>query len=848
MFRLARASLMLTAWLWLAASVASGQGLPGVGAQAPTTADERAVTPAGDPAAPTVGARELIITGVALTPDGVPAAGAVVVSELGAETATGADGRFRLVVPADGAGTLESAGVGVSVIATQQGVTYIGEGRATPAPGGAFDAGAITLAISDCEPGWAERFGFLNIFNIGSADLDIRAMTVFDDGSGPAVYAGGFFTTIAGVSANGIAKWDGSSWSPLGSGVSGDSSPSVFALTVFDDGSGPALYVGGQFLTAGGVSARSIAKWNGSSWSPLGSEVSGGVFALTVFDDGSGPALYAGGFFATAGGVTTNHIARWDGASWSHVGHGMSGRVSALTVFDDGSRAGPVLYAGGDFMRAGGITVNNLAKWDGASWSSAGSGTSGTVRALTVFDDGSGLALHVGGNFSTAGGVTVNRIAKWDGQAWSPLGGGIAGILVSEVNALTSFDAGLGPVLIAGGNFTTAGGRPAQKLALWDGSEWMPSPRPAGPDAPVRALEVFDDGGGPALYAAGRFTTAGGAPASAIARWDGDSWSAVPGAPIEIFTLKVFDDGTGPALYAAGQFTNAGGVAVNNIAKWYGQAWAPLGSGLANLFGTGARVLALEVFDDGGGPALYAGGLFSFAGGAPALSIAKWDGQSWSPVGDGVTGTIESLAVYDDGGGAALYAGGSMSGAGAAPVNNIAKWNGSEWSPVGVGVNARVSVMKAFDDGDGAKLFVVGGFTVAGDIEASRIARWDGGAWTPAGEGISGVLLTFPLSLNAMVVFEDQGVPALIVGGSFGSAGGVSTNNHGVWRACPVATPPCPGDINGDGDVNGVDLLMVLNSFGDCPPAAACPADLNADGAVNGADLLILLKDFGVCP
>jgi len=47
--------------------------------------------------------------------------------------------------------------------------------------------------------------------------------------------------------------------------------PSVRALAVFDDGSGPALYAGGDFTTAGGVAANRIAKWNGSSWSQLGS-------------------------------------------------------------------------------------------------------------------------------------------------------------------------------------------------------------------------------------------------------------------------------------------------------------------------------------------------------------------------------------------------------------------------------------------------------------------------------------------------------------------------------------------------------------------------------------------------
>ena len=90
----------------------------------------------------------------------------------------------------------------------------------------------------------------------------------------------------------------------------------VRALTVFDDGSGggQALYAGGDFPTAGGVPANYIAKWSGSAWSPLSNGMSSVVFALSVFDDGSGsgPGLFAGGEFTFAhGGVSANYVARW---------------------------------------------------------------------------------------------------------------------------------------------------------------------------------------------------------------------------------------------------------------------------------------------------------------------------------------------------------------------------------------------------------------------------------------------------------------------------------------------------------------------------------------------------------
>jgi hypothetical protein len=84
---------------------------------------------------------------------------------------------------------------------------------------------------------------------------------------GSSLYVAGSFNAIAGISANNIAKWNGSSWSAMGSGMNG----TVYALA-WD---GTNLYAGGQFYTAGGTSAYNIAKWNGSSWSSLGTGTNG---------------------------------------------------------------------------------------------------------------------------------------------------------------------------------------------------------------------------------------------------------------------------------------------------------------------------------------------------------------------------------------------------------------------------------------------------------------------------------------------------------------------------------------------------------------------------------------------
>src|SRR5439155_19335249 len=125
------------------------------------------------------------------------------------------------------------------------------------------------------------------------------------DGSGN-LYIGGYFTLVGDVFANYVAKWNGSSWSALGSGMGGGGShgngPFVSALAV----SGSDLYAGGGVTTAGGSAANNIAKWDGSSWTALGSGMNGFVAALAV----SGSDLYAGGDFTTAGGKLSAYIAR----------------------------------------------------------------------------------------------------------------------------------------------------------------------------------------------------------------------------------------------------------------------------------------------------------------------------------------------------------------------------------------------------------------------------------------------------------------------------------------------------------------------------------------------------------
>lgn len=56
-------------------------------------------------------------------------------------------------------------------------------------------------------------------------------------------------------------------------------------------------------------------------------------------------------------------------------------------------------------------------------------------------------------------------------------------------------------------------------------------------------------------------------------------------------------------------------------------------------------------------------------------------------------------------------------------------------------------------------------------------------------------------------------------------------------------TAGCAGDLSGDGQINAVDLALLLGAWG-----GSGPADLTGDGVVNAADLAQLLGAWGPCP
>jgi hypothetical protein len=384
------------------------------------------------------------------------------------------------------------------------------------------------------------------------------------------VIAVGSFTTAGGVAANRIAHWNGTSWSAYGAGVNGPETIALQAVAALPSGE---ILVGGEFATAGDVDASHIARWNGAAWSAIGAgtviQQYDRIWACTTLPNGD---LVVGGSFAALDGVSVNKIARWNGSSWTALGSGMGGlgAVFALAVLPNGD-----LVAGGQFTSAGGVPANCIARWDGSSWSALGSSigalAGASVLSLAVLPNGD---LVAGGFFTSAGGVPANCIARWDGSAWWPLGSGF-NTITAKVRALAVLPNG---DLIAAGNFLTAGGVPAKLIARWNGSTWSALGSGLTTQLPydVNALAVLPNGD---LIAGGNFPAAMGFSAG-IARWNGTTWSSVgSGVNGAVNALAVLEDG---ALVAGGSFTTAGGTTANRVARWHEFNWTPLGLGLNN--------------------------------------------------------------------------------------------------------------------------------------------------------------------------------------------------------------------------------------------------------------------------
>ncbi len=202
-----------------------------------------------------------------------------------------------------------------------------------------------------------EQIGPSNAFN-----NDIRAITEFEG----ELWIGGDFTNVGGCTAcDRLVKWDGSTWvgGDVGVDIQGGVDNTVRVLYVNqNDGK---LYMGGHFvdLNLDGVvntDCRNIAVYDGSNWTPLGTGVNDYVRAIHEYNG----TVVAGGYFTEAGGISANRIARFNPTTsvWSPMGQGFDGAgideyVKSAAVYQG------TFFAGGAYTVAEGGPMNFISQW-----------------------------------------------------------------------------------------------------------------------------------------------------------------------------------------------------------------------------------------------------------------------------------------------------------------------------------------------------------------------------------------------------------------------------------------------------------------------------------------------------
>jgi hypothetical protein len=256
-------------------------------------------------------------------------------------------------------------------------------------------AGGYFTSVNGVAASRIARWDGQNWHPLGSGTFGpVRSIVSRQENGVPVLYVGGGFTGAGGLAARRVARWDGQNWSALGPGLNAG----VMSLAIIEHGTGPILYACGTFTHTGGVGGQlvnHVAKWDfqTQTWSALGQGITdenGYATSLAVFDDGNGPALYMGGFFAEVDGKPIKGVARWDGEQWSQPGDPPLNFVEGLKTRSNGQQT--ALYACGGVMGQG-----RLAKWDGVNWTRFEPVSNARPLDIEFYDSGHGPQLHVGG-------------------------------------------------------------------------------------------------------------------------------------------------------------------------------------------------------------------------------------------------------------------------------------------------------------------------------------------------------------------------------------------------------------------------------------------------------------------
>ncbi len=250
------------------------------------------------------------------------------------------------------------------------------------------------------------------------------------------------------------------------------------------------LYVTGMDYKSG-MPKSYIRKFNGVVWSTL-IEIEGFNVSISAMTEYKGE-LYVGGSFNDFGNISgANSLVKWNGNSWSKVGSGLPGSTFPIvrTMMEFNGK----LYVGGNLDSISGQMIGNIAIWDGSQWSAgpvceSEPGFYDQVSAMYVFNN----QLFVGGNFSKVNASACQNIFRYDGSQIHTLSNGSGQGINGEVTGFEAYKS----MLYLYGYFSQVDTSNVKGLALYNGSKIVPLN--AYPTDYVNSLISFNNN----LYCAG---------------------------------------------------------------------------------------------------------------------------------------------------------------------------------------------------------------------------------------------------------------------------------------------------------------------------------------------------------
>ena len=238
------------------------------------------------------------------------------------------------------------------------------------------------------------------------------------------VYMSGWYEP-ASPTQGAISRYDPDTGQVTKMMVLGDTRFNGDVLAFALDATGSNLYVGSRFrIDPAKRSDKSyVAKYNGNSWSLVGTATGANAFNNGVYTMvlDANDNLYVAGIFDDG---TNTYVARLHGSTWRNVGSGPVaspfGRYSIQAMVVDSHDN---LYAGGGFNDG---THPYIARYDADSglWSNIGSGPSGNMfndAIFTMLMD-TNDNLYVGGKFYAPG--FVSYVARYNGKDWVSISSG----------------------------------------------------------------------------------------------------------------------------------------------------------------------------------------------------------------------------------------------------------------------------------------------------------------------------------------------------------------------------------------------------------------------------------------